>query len=80
MMRHHDEPTAEKLTILRRRAVEKLVQLSCSSIYRMMRSGEFPRAIRLSKGAVGWRATDIARWLEQRESTGATPSRSGGEE
>lgn len=62
------EPTAEKLSILRRPAVQKLVQLSCSSIYRMMKAGEFPSAIRLSKNAVGWRYADIKQWLDQRES------------
>ncbi|WP_170480628.1 helix-turn-helix transcriptional regulator [Ruegeria arenilitoris] len=52
--------------ILRRNEVEKLTGLSRSTIYAMMKSGEFPRPIRLSARAVGWMASDIDAWLQNR--------------
>lgn len=53
--------------ILRRPAVEIRTGLSRSSLYAMMQRGEFPRPIRLGRRAVGWRLSDIERWLETRE-------------
>lgn len=53
--------------ILRRPAVEAKVGLSRSAIYMLMAKGLFPRPIKLSTRAVGWRAADIDAWLQSRE-------------
>jgi prophage regulatory protein len=50
-------------TILRRPDVEKRCGLSRSTIYQLMTEGRFPRPVRLGKRAVGWRESDIAKWL-----------------
>ena len=55
--------------LLKRPEVEKVVGLSCSSLYRLMSQDDFPRPVRLGGRAVAWRATDIADWLESRPST-----------
>ena len=55
--------------ILRLKDVVELVGLSKTTIWRRMRAGEFPPAIRLggpSTRAVGWKMTDVEAWLEQR--------------
>ncbi len=57
--------------LLRRREVEEIVGLSRSSIYRMMESGDFPKSVKISRGAVRWRASDIKAWLESRPVTGS---------
>ena len=52
--------------------VVELVGLSKTTIWRRMRAGEFPPAIRLggpSTRAVGWKVTDVEAWLEQRRAT-----------
>ncbi|WP_370278582.1 helix-turn-helix transcriptional regulator [Pontibacterium sp.] len=54
--------------ILRRRDVEKAVGLSCSTIYRMMDAGTFPKPIRLTPSRVGWKESDIQKWIEDRSS------------
>lgn len=54
-------------TILRRPAVEARTGLSRSTIYAMMARGEFPQPVRIGARAVGWRESDVARWLEGRE-------------
>ena len=52
--------------ILRRPDVEHLVGLKRSSIYDMMAKGLFPKPVKLSVRAVGWREDDILEWLEAR--------------
>ena len=52
--------------LLRRREVEELVGLSRASIYRLMRSGEFPRPVKVSSTAVRWRESEIHAWIQSR--------------
>ena len=52
--------------LLRRRQVEEVTGLSPSSIYRLMRNGEFPAPVRVGPAAVRWKASDITVWLESR--------------
>ena len=52
--------------ILRRSEVERLTGLSRSTIYLLMTKGQFPRPVKLSERAVGWRACDIDAWLQER--------------
>ena len=49
--------------ILRLREVQQQTRLSKATIYRLLRSGAFPRPIRLSERAVGWRTEEIDEWL-----------------
>lgn len=41
--------------------------LGRGSIYRLMKLGKFPRQIKLSERAIGWRESDLAAWLESRQ-------------
>ena len=52
--------------LLRRRQVEEITGMSRSSIYRLMRNGEFPPRVRVGSAAVRWRASDITGWMESR--------------
>ena len=56
---------AEKL--LRRPEVEARTGLSRSSIYEYMKRGEFPQPVKIGTRIVAWRESDIAAWLESRE-------------
>lgn len=53
--------------ILRRPSVEKLTGLSCATLYRSMSRGSFPKPVKISFNAVGWRESDVTRWIESRE-------------
>ena len=57
--------------ILRLREVSMLTRLSKATIYRLLSSGRFPRPIRLSVRAVGWRTKEIEEWLASRERAGS---------
>ena len=53
--------------MLRRSDVEVLTGLSKSSIYAWMKRGDFPQPVKLGTRLVAWRESDIAAWLESRE-------------
>ncbi len=44
----------------------ELVPLSRSHIYRLERTGQFPRRLKLGLRRVGWRESEIQRWIEER--------------
>lgn len=53
--------------LMRRQEVEARCQLSCSTIYRLMRAGEFPEPLKVGPRAVRWRESEIAQFLEERD-------------
>jgi prophage regulatory protein len=60
---------AEKL--LRRPDVEARTGLSRSTLYDWMKRGEFPQPVKLGTRLVAWRESDIAAWLDGRETRAA---------
>ena len=50
--------------LLRRRELEQKLKISRSLIYAMMSEGTFPKPIKLGRRAVGWRSSDIDKWLK----------------
>ena len=56
----------ERLSILRRKQVEKRTGLSRSTIYLRIQEGTFPRPINLGARAVGWLENEIEDWLAAR--------------
>ena len=52
--------------LLRRQQVEEMAGIKRSSIYRLMKNGEFPRPVRVGPVAVRWRESDIRAWLDSR--------------
>ena len=58
--------TAEQLTdfLLRRKEVERIAGISRSTIYRLVKSGKFPRPVILSTGSVRWRKNSVDLWMQ----------------
>ncbi|ENM3852861.1 AlpA family transcriptional regulator [Vibrio cholerae] len=54
--------------ILRLPQVIELTGFSRSSIYALMKTGEFPLSIKLGQRAVGWKEQDINNWINSRAS------------
>lgn len=52
--------------LVRRPQVEALTGLKRSSMYALMRAGQFPRPIKLSARAVAWPLQAIQQWVEAR--------------
>jgi prophage regulatory protein len=55
--------------LARRRQVERLVQLSRSTIYAAVRAGTFPAPVRIGARAVAWRVSELEQWLAARPVT-----------
>lgn len=59
-------PHADSSRILRPREVATLVGLSRQTIWRLVRSGEFPAPIQLTRKSIGWKENHVMDWLERR--------------
>lgn len=55
-----------KVALLRRPDVERITGLSRSSIYAMMKIGEFPQSIPLTGRIVAWLQSEILEWVQSR--------------
>ena len=66
--------TAPTDRLIRLREVVARTGLSRSTIYRKMRDGSFPEAVKAGDRAVRWRESEIEAWLAARpRATGDTP-------
>lgn len=52
------------ISIQRIDAVSNRTGLPKPSIYRLMQQGKFPKSVKLSPRASGWRSTDIDEWID----------------
>jgi len=52
--------------ILRLPAVKELTGLSTTSIWRQEKLGKFPKRVHIGQRAVGWLASGINQWIENR--------------
>lgn len=52
--------------VLRLPQVRAMTGLSRSSLYALVKDGDFPRQVKLSERAAGWVASDVERWLNER--------------
>jgi len=53
--------------LLRRPIVEEMTGLPCSSMYRLISLGQFPRPVQLPGRCVAWRSEEVQRWIDSRE-------------
>jgi len=52
--------------IIRSKEVQELTGLSRTTIWRMERTGKFPARVALSTSNVGWRLSDIQKWIRSK--------------
>ena len=68
--------------LLRRPEVEQRCGLTCSTIYRLMDEGRFPRPLRVGPKAVRWLESEIGAWVASRPRAAGgdrrSPRRAGG--
>ena len=55
--------------LLRIRPVAERVGLGVTTIYRMIRNGQFPRGRQISGNTVGWLESELDAWIVSREVT-----------
>ena len=54
-------------TVVRMRRVREIVGLGKTTVYDLIKAGEFPPGIKLGKRTRGWRTSDLQEWLKTRE-------------
>jgi prophage regulatory protein len=65
-------PTLELDRIIRRPELLRVTGLSAATIFRLVREGEFPSPVALSKNSKGWFASQVRAWQESLRPTVAT--------
>lgn len=60
------EPRRSPIGIYRKSDVLALIGVSATTLWRMVKSGDFPTSFRISPGLVGWDAADVHLWIEER--------------
>ena len=60
-------PASPSPRIIRLPEVVDRIGMSRGSVYRLMTLGRFPKSVKLSERAVGWRESDLDAWLESRQ-------------
>lgn len=63
------EQQAENQRLIRRKEVQAKTSLGASSIYAMMKTGEFPLCLHLSERRVAWIESEIDQWIADRIAT-----------
>jgi predicted DNA-binding transcriptional regulator AlpA len=66
--RHSPSPTPSDMQdrIIRSKEVLEKTGLSRTTIWRLEKTGEFPRRVSLGGNMIGWRLSEINRWIEKR--------------
>lgn len=54
------------VSLLRLPAIMAKTTFSETSIYRLMKTGEFPKPLKLGERAVAWRSDEVDAWIESR--------------
>lgn len=66
MTASQSSPTSDAPDLLRMPKVMQQTGLGRSTIYRLIAERRFPKAVRLTGRAVGWRAADLRQWVDSR--------------
>ncbi len=53
--------------------LQRVIGLSKWTVYKLMKTGDFPLPIQLTSKAVGWRVTDVEKWVNERQAAGDSP-------
>jgi prophage regulatory protein len=53
--------------VLSQQAVLEKVPVSRTTLWRMERTGDFPKRMKISPNRIGWLETDVDAWLEERK-------------
>ena len=66
---HQTKPIApqnEPERIIRAKEVQSIAGLSRTTLWRLENKGEFPRRVSLGGNSVGWKLSEINRWIDER--------------
>ena len=52
--------------LMRRQSVEQVTGLTTSTLYRLVKLGDFPAPLQLTKGVVAWKQQEVTQWIGSR--------------
>jgi predicted DNA-binding transcriptional regulator AlpA len=67
---------SDELALLRKRELATLLRVNPWTIDAWRKAGRIPQPVELSPQIVAWRRSDIARWLDERQSKSASRRKS----
>lgn len=53
--------------ILRKNAVLEKISISPATLWRLCKSGQFPKPIKIGENSVGWIEEEVSEWLEEKK-------------
>lgn len=65
-MKSSKNQQTESNRLIRRKEVQAKTGLGASSIYAMMKQGNFPQSLKLSERRVAWVESDVDQWVADR--------------
>lgn len=71
-----DFQTLPDNALVRQRDLLDVLPFSAATLWRCVRSGDFPEPIRVAQGITAWRWGDVSNWLNTRYRTAAESTRS----
>ena len=58
--------TLDDVSLMKREEVLNACRLSKSTLYHLIKQGQFPEPVRISPRSVRWRKSDVVTWLTAR--------------
>ncbi len=65
------EPFPPTRFIRQSELIPDILPFSSATLWRLVRSGEFPQPVKLSRGITAWRAEEIQAWIEAKGRRGS---------
>ena len=59
-------PLSELSYVRQSQLIPHIVPFSAATLWRKVKSGDFPKPVKLSKRITAWRAEDISAWMQTR--------------
>ena len=63
---NENRPQVRRDRLLRLNEVEALVSLRKSTVYHLMKKGEFPRCVQITARCVAWPESRVLQWVQDR--------------
>ena len=61
------DETTEPDRLWGRKKVAAVLDVSITTLWRLVRAGKFPPPLRISAGRVGWRARRVLQWIDEQD-------------
>jgi prophage regulatory protein len=66
-MQHNADDELKRRRLVRKPIVKSISGMSGATIERKVRSGSFPRPLRIAPNCIAWRESDVLDWLDDPE-------------